>query len=98
MLGEGSPGDDLTQNILLSLTATRVGMGTAAEQFLGLNVLLVLQQKKGVDFVMEKRNILVNFLFFSLFQRPLSVTVIRGGRRVHVGLTPKRWSGKGLLG
>uniref|UniRef100_A0A8D2PLH4 26S proteasome non-ATPase regulatory subunit 9 n=1 Tax=Zosterops lateralis melanops TaxID=1220523 RepID=A0A8D2PLH4_ZOSLA len=30
--------------------------------------------------------------------RPLSVTVIRGGRRVHVGLTPKRWSGKGLLG
>ncbi|NXD26743.1 PSMD9 ATPase, partial [Spelaeornis formosus] len=30
--------------------------------------------------------------------RPLSVTVIRGGRRVHVGLTPKRWAGKGLLG
>lgn len=30
--------------------------------------------------------------------RPLSVTVIRGGRKVHVGLTPKRWAGKGLLG
>ncbi|NWS96573.1 PSMD9 ATPase, partial [Mionectes macconnelli] len=30
--------------------------------------------------------------------RPLSVTVIRAGRRVHVGLTPKRWAGKGLLG
>lgn len=30
--------------------------------------------------------------------RPLSVTVIRGGRKVHVGLIPKRWAGKGLLG
>ncbi|NWX85973.1 PSMD9 ATPase, partial [Nothoprocta pentlandii] len=30
--------------------------------------------------------------------RPLSVTVIRGGKKVHVGLTPKRWAGKGLLG
>ncbi|XP_065708013.1 26S proteasome non-ATPase regulatory subunit 9 [Patagioenas fasciata] len=30
--------------------------------------------------------------------RPLSVTVIRSGRKVHVGLTPKRWAGKGLLG
>ncbi|NXG61460.1 PSMD9 ATPase, partial [Hemiprocne comata] len=30
--------------------------------------------------------------------RPLSVTVMRGGKKVHVGLTPKRWSGKGLLG
>ncbi|NXS53177.1 PSMD9 ATPase, partial [Brachypteracias leptosomus] len=29
---------------------------------------------------------------------PLSVTVIRGGKKVHVGLTPKRWAGKGLLG
>ncbi|XP_020658393.1 26S proteasome non-ATPase regulatory subunit 9 [Pogona vitticeps] len=31
-------------------------------------------------------------------EKPLSVTVIRGGERVHLGLTPKRWSGKGLLG
>ncbi|NWI09393.1 PSMD9 ATPase, partial [Crypturellus soui] len=30
--------------------------------------------------------------------RPLSVTVIRSGKKVHVGLTPKRWAGKGLLG
>ncbi|XP_014816780.1 PREDICTED: 26S proteasome non-ATPase regulatory subunit 9 [Calidris pugnax] len=30
--------------------------------------------------------------------RPLSVTVLRGGKKVHVGLTPKRWAGKGLLG
>uniref|UniRef100_A0A8D0KNC3 26S proteasome non-ATPase regulatory subunit 9 n=1 Tax=Salvator merianae TaxID=96440 RepID=A0A8D0KNC3_SALMN len=30
--------------------------------------------------------------------KPLSVTVIRGGEKVHLGLTPKRWSGKGLLG
>ncbi|XP_075291057.1 26S proteasome non-ATPase regulatory subunit 9 [Opisthocomus hoazin] len=30
--------------------------------------------------------------------RPLSVTVIRSGKQVHVGLTPKRWAGKGLLG
>lgn len=36
--------------------------------------------------------------FFDPFQRPLSVTVIRGGKKVHVGLTPKRWAGKGLLG
>ncbi|NWH73520.1 PSMD9 ATPase, partial [Piaya cayana] len=31
-------------------------------------------------------------------ERPLSVTVIRSGKKVHVGLTPKRWAGKGLLG
>ncbi|NXP50879.1 PSMD9 ATPase, partial [Heliornis fulica] len=30
--------------------------------------------------------------------RPLSVTVIRSGKKVHMGLTPKRWIGKGLLG
>ncbi|NXJ82627.1 PSMD9 ATPase, partial [Trogon melanurus] len=30
--------------------------------------------------------------------RPLSVTVIRSGKKVHLGLTPKRWAGKGLLG
>ncbi|XP_072269880.1 26S proteasome non-ATPase regulatory subunit 9 [Pyxicephalus adspersus] len=30
--------------------------------------------------------------------RPLSVTVIRDGKSVHLGLTPQRWSGKGLLG
>ncbi|NXA37298.1 PSMD9 ATPase, partial [Eudromia elegans] len=30
--------------------------------------------------------------------KPLSVTVIRSGKKVHVGLTPKRWAGKGLLG
>ncbi|XP_060106140.1 26S proteasome non-ATPase regulatory subunit 9 [Heteronotia binoei] len=30
--------------------------------------------------------------------RPLSVTVLRGGERMHLGLTPKRWTGKGLLG
>ncbi|XP_066465942.1 26S proteasome non-ATPase regulatory subunit 9 [Tiliqua scincoides] len=30
--------------------------------------------------------------------KPLSVTLIRGVERLHLGLTPKRWSGKGLLG
>ncbi|XP_030073591.1 26S proteasome non-ATPase regulatory subunit 9 [Microcaecilia unicolor] len=30
--------------------------------------------------------------------KPLSVTVIREGKKVHLGLTPQRWSGKGLLG
>ncbi|NXC42445.1 PSMD9 ATPase, partial [Penelope pileata] len=30
--------------------------------------------------------------------RPLSVTVIRNGKQVHMGVTPKRWAGKGLLG
>ncbi|XP_060641993.1 26S proteasome non-ATPase regulatory subunit 9 [Anolis sagrei] len=30
--------------------------------------------------------------------KALSVTVIRGGERMHLGLTPKRWSGRGLLG
>ncbi|XP_044296820.1 26S proteasome non-ATPase regulatory subunit 9 [Varanus komodoensis] len=30
--------------------------------------------------------------------KPLSVTVIRRGEKLHLGLTPKRWSGKGLLG
>ncbi|CAI5797126.1 26S proteasome non-ATPase regulatory subunit 9 [Podarcis lilfordi] len=30
--------------------------------------------------------------------QPLSVTVIRNGQKLHLGLTPKRWSGKGLLG
>ncbi|NXY85123.1 PSMD9 ATPase, partial [Alcedo cyanopectus] len=30
--------------------------------------------------------------------RPLSVTVIRSGRKVHMGLIPKHWAGKGLLG
>ncbi|MEE6504003.1 hypothetical protein FKM82_005042 [Ascaphus truei] len=30
--------------------------------------------------------------------KPLSVTVIRVGKKVHLGLTPQRWSGKGLLG
>ncbi|KAM4710541.1 26S proteasome non-ATPase regulatory subunit 9 [Discoglossus pictus] len=30
--------------------------------------------------------------------RPLSVTVVRDGKSVHLGLTPQRWSGKGLLG
>ncbi|NXX77337.1 PSMD9 ATPase, partial [Urocolius indicus] len=28
----------------------------------------------------------------------LSVTVIRGGKKVYMGLTPKRWAGEGLLG
>ncbi|KAJ7309792.1 hypothetical protein JRQ81_007860 [Phrynocephalus forsythii] len=31
-------------------------------------------------------------------EKPLSVTVLRGGERIHLGLTPKRWNGKGLLG
>ncbi|XP_063171649.1 26S proteasome non-ATPase regulatory subunit 9 [Candoia aspera] len=30
--------------------------------------------------------------------KPLSVTVVRRGEKLHLGLTPKRWSGKGLLG
>ncbi|XP_077163763.1 26S proteasome non-ATPase regulatory subunit 9 isoform X1 [Paroedura picta] len=30
--------------------------------------------------------------------RSLSVTVLRRGERMHLGLTPKRWTGKGLLG
>ncbi|XP_053136159.1 26S proteasome non-ATPase regulatory subunit 9 [Hemicordylus capensis] len=30
--------------------------------------------------------------------KPLSVTVIRRGEELHLGLTPRRWSGKGLLG
>ncbi|XP_068127718.1 26S proteasome non-ATPase regulatory subunit 9 [Hyperolius riggenbachi] len=30
--------------------------------------------------------------------KPLSLTVIRDGKSVHLGLTPQRWSGKGLLG
>ncbi|XP_073169471.1 26S proteasome non-ATPase regulatory subunit 9 isoform X4 [Lepidochelys kempii] len=30
--------------------------------------------------------------------KPLSVTVIRGGKKLHLGLTPKQWAGKGLLG
>ncbi|KAG8146044.1 putative 26S proteasome non-ATPase regulatory subunit 9-like protein, partial [Naja naja] len=29
--------------------------------------------------------------------KPLRVTVIRRGEKIHLGLTPKRWSGKGLL-
>ncbi|KAM9329613.1 26S proteasome non-ATPase regulatory subunit 9 [Gastrophryne carolinensis] len=30
--------------------------------------------------------------------KPLSVTVIRDGKPVNLGLVPQRWSGKGLLG
>ncbi|XP_053328746.1 26S proteasome non-ATPase regulatory subunit 9 [Spea bombifrons] len=30
--------------------------------------------------------------------KPLSVTVIRGGKSIPLSLTPQRWSGKGLLG
>lgn len=30
--------------------------------------------------------------------KPLSVTVIRNGKKLHLGLTPKCWAGKGLLG
>ncbi|XP_061458923.1 26S proteasome non-ATPase regulatory subunit 9 [Rhineura floridana] len=30
--------------------------------------------------------------------KPLSVTVIRKGEKLHLRLTPKHWSGKGLLG
>uniref|UniRef100_A0A8C8VFZ4 26S proteasome non-ATPase regulatory subunit 9 n=1 Tax=Pelusios castaneus TaxID=367368 RepID=A0A8C8VFZ4_9SAUR len=30
--------------------------------------------------------------------KPLRVTVIRSGKKLHLGLTPKRWAGKGLLG
>ncbi|XP_036383628.1 26S proteasome non-ATPase regulatory subunit 9 [Megalops cyprinoides] len=30
--------------------------------------------------------------------KPLSITVIRSGQKVHLGLTPQRWSGRGLLG
>lgn len=30
--------------------------------------------------------------------KPLSVTVVRDGKSVHLGLTPQRWNGKGLLG
>ncbi|XP_069475693.1 26S proteasome non-ATPase regulatory subunit 9 isoform X2 [Ambystoma mexicanum] len=30
--------------------------------------------------------------------KPLSLTVLREGKKVHLGLTPQRWSGKGLLG
>jgi len=47
-------------------------------------------------FIMEMRELIFSFFHFS--QRPLSVTVIRNGKKVHLGLTPKRWAGKGLLG
>ncbi|KAM4808938.1 26S proteasome non-ATPase regulatory subunit 9 [Rhinophrynus dorsalis] len=30
--------------------------------------------------------------------KPLSITVVRDGKSVQLGLTPQRWSGKGLLG
>ncbi|XP_061758221.1 26S proteasome non-ATPase regulatory subunit 9 [Nerophis ophidion] len=30
--------------------------------------------------------------------KPLRVTVIRGGQKAHISLTPRRWSGRGLLG
>ncbi|XP_064824362.1 26S proteasome non-ATPase regulatory subunit 9-like isoform X2 [Oncorhynchus masou masou] len=30
--------------------------------------------------------------------RPLNVTVIRNGQKTQMGLTPQRWSGRGLLG
>ncbi|XP_030634270.1 26S proteasome non-ATPase regulatory subunit 9 isoform X1 [Chanos chanos] len=30
--------------------------------------------------------------------KPLSVAVIRNGGKVHLGLTPQRWAGRGLLG
>ncbi|XP_038558874.1 26S proteasome non-ATPase regulatory subunit 9 [Micropterus salmoides] len=30
--------------------------------------------------------------------KPLRVTVIRDGQKTHMSLTPKRWSGRGLLG
>ncbi|XP_041095861.1 26S proteasome non-ATPase regulatory subunit 9-like [Polyodon spathula] len=30
--------------------------------------------------------------------KPLSIAVIRSGKKVHLGLTPQRWSGRGLLG
>ncbi|XP_048370487.1 26S proteasome non-ATPase regulatory subunit 9 isoform X1 [Sphaerodactylus townsendi] len=30
--------------------------------------------------------------------KPLSMTVLRSGERMYLGLTPKRWNGKGLLG
>ncbi|XP_037115326.1 26S proteasome non-ATPase regulatory subunit 9 [Syngnathus acus] len=30
--------------------------------------------------------------------KPLRVTVVRGGQRAHVSLTPQRWSGQGLMG
>uniref|UniRef100_UPI00398F52C2 26S proteasome non-ATPase regulatory subunit 9 n=1 Tax=Pristiophorus japonicus TaxID=55135 RepID=UPI00398F52C2 len=30
--------------------------------------------------------------------KPLSITIIRNGQNVHIGLTPQRWSGRGLLG
>ncbi|KAL6114123.1 psmd9 [Pungitius sinensis] len=30
--------------------------------------------------------------------KPLSVTVIRDGKKAQMGLTPQRWSGRGLLG
>ncbi|XP_061784115.1 26S proteasome non-ATPase regulatory subunit 9 [Nerophis lumbriciformis] len=30
--------------------------------------------------------------------KPLRVTVIRGGQKAHISLTPQRWSGRGLLG
>ncbi|XP_043924547.1 26S proteasome non-ATPase regulatory subunit 9 [Protopterus annectens] len=30
--------------------------------------------------------------------KPLSITVLRSGQKVHLGITPQRWSGRGLLG
>ncbi|KAG9331716.1 hypothetical protein JZ751_018371 [Albula glossodonta] len=30
--------------------------------------------------------------------KPLSITVVRSGQKVHLSLTPQRWSGRGLLG
>ncbi|XP_077376643.1 26S proteasome non-ATPase regulatory subunit 9 [Festucalex cinctus] len=30
--------------------------------------------------------------------KPLRVTVVRGGQRAHMSLTPQRWSGQGLMG
>ncbi|XP_019722609.1 26S proteasome non-ATPase regulatory subunit 9 [Hippocampus comes] len=30
--------------------------------------------------------------------KPLRVTVVRGGQRTHMSLTPQRWSGQGLMG
>lgn len=55
-----------------------------------------ISQKSTLQFTVLSLSIIFNVIFFS--QKPLRIVITRAGQMTHISLTPKRWSGRGLLG
>lgn len=65
-----------------------------------LDALLIRRQfcfpKSRLEFALLSFSVNFNVIFCS--QKPLHIVIMRAGQMTHISLTPKRWSGRGLLG